>query len=130
MLAAVTTLRYITESYSIQISERKKMHFYCDNKSVVKTVNSRMEFQRTVDKHRYPDANIELQLIYKLNALQKTKRIIEISHVKGHQGSTTRQNLTNEEKLNVEADDLTHIARKLPDIKTYHKSQLIKQTFV
>jgi hypothetical protein len=79
-------------------------------------VNSRMELKITVSEHRYPDADIELQLIHELKALQETKCNIEIFHVISHQDSTTRQNLTDEEALNVEADKLTHIARKLPDI--------------
>jgi hypothetical protein len=96
---------------------------------VVKTVNSRLEFRRTVNKHRYPDADIELQLINELKALQEKKCIMEIFHVKGHQDCTSRQNLTDEEKLNVEADNLTHIARKLPDVKTYHKFPMNKANF-
>jgi hypothetical protein len=32
---------------------------------------------------------------------------------------TKKKNLTDEEKLNIEAAKLTHIARKLPDIKYY-----------
>jgi hypothetical protein len=51
----------------------------------------------TVNEHRYPDADIELQLIYKLKALKETKCHWEIFHVKGHKDATTRQNLTHKE---------------------------------
>jgi hypothetical protein len=41
--------------------------------------------------------------------------------VKGHQHMAHKEkNMTIEEALNVEADELTHVARKLPDIKEYH----------
>jgi cell division protein ZapA (FtsZ GTPase activity inhibitor) len=42
-------------------------------------------------------------------------------HVKGHQDMANKTKLTIIEALNVEADELTHVARKLPDIKGYHK---------
>jgi hypothetical protein len=95
----------------------------------VNTVNSRLELRRTVNENHYPDSDIEIQLIHELNALQETKCIIEISHVKGHQDSTTRQHLTDKEKLNVEANNLTHIARKLPDVKSYNKFLTNKVNF-
>jgi hypothetical protein len=88
-----------------------------------------MDLRRTVNEHRYLDADIELQLIHELKALLKTKCNIEIFHVEGHQYSTARQNLTDEEKLNVDAEELTHIARKLPDIKLYYKFPTNKVNF-
>jgi ribonuclease HI len=88
MLAAVTTLRHIIELYEISIQERKKFLFYCNNKSVVKTINSTLDMQRTVNEHCYPDADIELQLMHELNVLRETKCHIEVSHIKGHQDAT------------------------------------------
>jgi hypothetical protein len=47
--------------------------------------------------------------------------IPEIQHVKGHQYTDKKGKLTKAEALNVEADDLMHLARLLPDIKNYTK---------
>jgi hypothetical protein len=39
--------------------------------------------------------------------------------VKGHQDTNTKQKLKTEESLNIEADELTHEARQLPNVKAY-----------
>jgi hypothetical protein len=44
-----------------------------------------------------------------------------IQHVKGHQDTDKKGKLTTAEAPHVEADELTHLARLLPDIKNYAK---------
>jgi ribonuclease HI len=121
MLAATVSLRYIIEHHKMTMAPNKQLYFYCDNKSVVKLINLRLETRRTVNQHRYPDVDIEQQLIYELHQLQEKGCMIIIQHVKGHQDTADNRSMTIEEALNVEADELTHVARKLPDIKVYHK---------
>jgi ribonuclease HI len=121
MLAATVSLHNIIEHNKLTMAPNKQLYFYCDNKSVVKLTNSRLETRRTVNQHRYPDVDIEQQLIYELRQLQEKGCMVIIRHVKGHQDTADNRNMTIEETLNVEADELTHVARKLPDIKTYHK---------
>lgn len=119
MLAAVVSFNHILEEYKITIPREKRINFFCDNKSVIKLINARRDCRRTINQHRYPDVDIEQQLMYELNALSKKATYIEILHVKGHQDKDTQRHLTTEEALNVEADELTHQARRLPHITTY-----------
>jgi hypothetical protein len=65
--------------------------------------------------------DIEIQLLHELKKLDGMNCITTFEHVKGHQDAETNRTLTTIEALNVEADELTHVARKLPDIKEYHK---------
>jgi ribonuclease HI len=119
MLAAIVSFQHIPETYKITIPREKWVNFYCDNKSVVWLVNTRIDSRRTTNQHQYPDIDIEQQLLYELKELNKKVSLIEILHVKGHQDTEKQQNLTIEEILNMEVDDLTHAARILPHIKEY-----------
>jgi hypothetical protein len=58
MLAAVVSVRHILETFNITMPPKKKLCFHCDNKSVVKTIKTRLELRRTVNEHRYPDVDI------------------------------------------------------------------------
>jgi ribonuclease HI len=89
ILAAIVSFRHILEVHKITIPGERKLHLYCDNKSVIKLVNARRESRRTVHQHRYPDADIEQQLMQELEALSKEVGTIEINHVRGHQDEGT-----------------------------------------
>jgi hypothetical protein len=69
LLAAVVSLRHIIKSYKIIFPRQKEIFFYCDNKSVVNTINNCLELRRTVNQYCYPDADIELQLLHELHKL-------------------------------------------------------------
>jgi hypothetical protein len=108
------------------VANNKKLNFYCDNKLVIKLINSRQELRRTVNQHRFPDVDIEIQLLHELKQLNDMNCITTFEHVKGHQDTEKKTKLTTIEALNVEADKLTHVARKLPDIRGYHKFPMNK----
>jgi hypothetical protein len=62
-----------------------------------------------------------MQVLHEISILETKSCFITIQHVRGHQDTKNQKwALTKEVKLNVEVDDLTHQARKLPDQKTYH----------
>lgn len=63
--------------------------------------------------------DIEQQLMHELNLLSEQVTYIKILHVKGHQDNDKQQIITTEAALNVEADELTHIARKLQCVTNY-----------
>jgi ribonuclease HI len=88
MLAAVVSFRYILETHNISIPKDKIIHLYCDNKSVIITVNAQQESRRTVNQYRQPDVDIEQQLIHELEQLSKEVGVIEMEHVRGHQDET------------------------------------------
>jgi ribonuclease HI len=129
LLAAVVSLRHIIKSYKITFPRQKEIFFYSDNKSVVNTINNRLELRRTVNQHRYPDVDIKLQLMHELHKLNETNCIINIQHVKGHQDSEKKRKLTIEESLNAEVDELTHEARALQNVKDYAKFPTNKVNF-
>jgi hypothetical protein len=54
---------------------------------------------------------------------------IKIEHVRGQQDEANNGMITTEEALNIEADELTHITRKLPHIKQYDQSPANKVNF-
>jgi hypothetical protein len=119
VLAAVVSVRHIFKIHQINIPRQKQVYFYCDNKSVVKTINNCLELCCTVNQHRYPDVDIEQQLMYELQQLDETNFIITFQHVRGHQGTEKKSKLTTAESLNIESDLLTHEARRLTDVKLY-----------
>jgi hypothetical protein len=119
VLAAAVSMPHIIDTHKITIRRQKELFFYCHSKSVVKTINSGLEIWRTVNQHRYPDVDIEQQLIYELKILEDKNCIITIQHVKGPQDNNTKRKLKTEESLNIEADKLTHEARRLPNVKAY-----------
>jgi hypothetical protein len=82
MLAATVSLRRIIKQHKLTTAPNKKLHFYCDNKSVVKLVNTRLETRQTVKQHRYPDVDIKQQLIYELRKLRKKSCITIIQYTK------------------------------------------------
>jgi hypothetical protein len=61
--------------------------------------------------------------------LQEKDCIIIARHIKGHQDNDKDRTMTTEEALNVEADELTHRARRLQDVKEYHKFPTNKVNF-
>jgi hypothetical protein len=124
LLAAVVSLRHIIKSNKITFPRQKEIFFYCDNKSVVNTINNRLELRRTVNQYRYLDVDIELKLLHEHHKLNETNCI-----VKGHQDSEKKGKLTIEESLNVETDELTHEARALPNVKDYAKFPTNKVNF-
>jgi hypothetical protein len=73
MLAAAVSLRYIIEKNKLPVTTNKTLHFYCDNKLVIKLINTRMEMRRKVNQHRYPDVDIKQQLLHELRKLQDKK---------------------------------------------------------
>jgi Reverse transcriptase (RNA-dependent DNA polymerase) len=120
MLAGIIVLKHLITYLSLNIPEDKKLQFFCDNRSVVRKVNDRLQQRRTVNQHRYPDADIELQLVSELQYFIFQKCNISIAHVKGHQEKRDpSQPLKTEEYLNIMADDLTHKARRLPKVTKY-----------
>jgi hypothetical protein len=121
LLAATASIRQLIKQHKLTVANNKKLNFYCDNKSVIKLINSRQELRRTVNQHQFPDVDIEIQLLHKLKQLNAMNCITTFEHVKGHQDTEKKTKLTTIEALNVEADELTHVARKLPDIKDCHK---------
>jgi hypothetical protein len=121
LLASIVSLHYIIKTYHMTVSTNKILNFYCDKKSVIKLVNARQELQRKVNQFRYPDVDIEVQLLHEIQHLHNMNFITRFEHVKGHQDTKKRTALTTIEALNVEADELTHAARKLSNIKEYHK---------
>jgi hypothetical protein len=88
-------------------------------KSVVNLVNARRDCRRTINQRHYPDVDVEQQLMHELSLLCEKVAHIEINHVKGHQDKDNQRNITTEEALNIEADELTHVARKSPHITKY-----------
>jgi hypothetical protein len=121
VLAGIVSIRYIIEKHQLEVSNNKKLTFFCDNKSVIKILNARQEMRRTVNQHRNPDVDVELQIMHELHQLHEKNCMTIFEHVKGHQDTGKKGKLTTAEALNVEADDLTHVARKLRDIKEYYK---------
>jgi hypothetical protein len=120
MLSGTVLLQYILSHYSIGLPSEKELNFYCENWSVVNKIRERLQRRRTVNQHRHPDVDIELQLIHELQLLKSKGCIIGIHHVKGHQDSTSNKNkLKVEEELNIFADQLTHKARTLPPVTKY-----------
>jgi hypothetical protein len=89
-----------------------------------------MRWSRNRDGWCYvPDVDLEQQLMFELSALQEKNFTTEISHVKGHQDKESKSFLTTEEALNVEANELTHDAQKMPLIKEYGKLPTNKVNF-
>jgi hypothetical protein len=121
VLAGIVSIRYIIKKHHLEVGNNKKLIFFCDNKSVIKILNSRQELRCTVNQHRHPDVDVKLQIMHELHQLHETNCITIFEHVKGHQDTEKKGKLTTTEALNVEADALTHIARKLPDTKEYYK---------
>jgi hypothetical protein len=120
MLAGVVMLQHILQTESLTLLEEKKIQIYCDNRSVVNKINERMKYCRTVNQHRHPDTDIEIQLIHQLQLLKEQKSKIKIEHVNGHQDNNPLQRtLRTEEHLNIYADDLTHKSRVLPTVSKY-----------
>jgi ribonuclease HI len=107
ILAALVSLRHIISSCNITIPRQKDIFLYCDNKSVVQTINSRLEVRRTMNQHRHPDVDIEQQTIREIQMVNDKKCTIIILHVKGHQDTVKKRQLRTEEALNVEADEVT-----------------------
>jgi hypothetical protein len=105
----------------ITISLRKEFHIYFDNRSVVDKIRLRRKLRRTVNQHRYPDVNLELQIIHKIQEFESAQRKITLDFVKSHQDKHKQlHKLTFEEYLNTLADKLTHKARSIPRLKHYY----------
>jgi hypothetical protein len=97
------------------------MNIYCDNKSDVEKIKQCQEFRRTVNQHRHPDVDLELQVMQELANLKTKGCKISINFVRSHQDKNkTIYDMTNKEYLNTLADKLTHKARSLPCQKYYY----------
>jgi hypothetical protein len=69
VMASLVTIKHLLISLSISLPQGKEFHMYYDNISVVNKINFRRKLRCTVNQHRYPDVEIELQLLYKLKDL-------------------------------------------------------------
>jgi ribonuclease HI len=131
VLAGLVTFNYICKELQVVVPEGKEVNLFCDNKSVVNKISSRQELRRTVNQHRHPDVDIEMQVLHEVSLLEKEHLNFTIQHVQGHQDTTKlKRSLTMEEHLNVEADKLTHKARELPDQRQYHRFPMNPVNFI
>jgi ribonuclease HI len=89
VLATIVSLQYIIKKHKMEVANNKHLKFYCDNSSVIKLLDDRQDMRHTVNQHRYPDVDIELQILYELRQLHKSNCITTFKHVKGHQDTDT-----------------------------------------
>ena len=116
MLAGIMTLKYITQN---DISN-KEIILYSDCKALVKKVQYQSKWEMTVNQHRGPDADLEIQLLYEIKQLLKKMNTISCRYVRGHQElKKLKTDLKHEEQLNIMADQFTKRARHLSNIKKY-----------
>ena len=74
----------------------------------------------TVNQHRGPDADLEIQVLYEIKQLLNKMNTISCRYVRGHQElKKNKTDLKHEEQLNIMADQHTKQARKLSNIKKY-----------
>lgn len=78
---------------------------YCDNESLIKTINSVRFRQLTPKFHYSTDCDIIREIVFLLQHLGKLYGFIAIRHIKGHQDRSSKT-LSKEAILNVEADRL------------------------
>jgi hypothetical protein len=115
VLSGLVTFHHLVTTLKLQLPAKKKLLLYCDNKSVVNKLTSRQELRRTVNQHRHPDVDIEMQVLHEISLLEAKSCFITIQHVRGHQDTqNSKRSLSSEEHLNIVADELTHRARELP----------------
>jgi hypothetical protein len=46
---------------------------FCDNQLVVNKIKFRRKLRQTVNQHRYPDVDIELQVLHEIKQLEENK---------------------------------------------------------
>jgi hypothetical protein len=90
VLAVTVSLRHIIKTHQLSVANNEKLNFYWDNKSVIKLINSRQDIRRTVNQHRFPDVDIEIQLLHELKQLDDMNCITTFEHVKGHHADHNR----------------------------------------
>ena len=116
MLAGIMTLHTIMQG---DISN-KEIILYSDCKELVKKIQFRSKWNMTVNQHRGPDADLELQLLYEIQQLLDKHNTVSCRYVRGHQElKKLKSDLKHEEQLNIIADQFTKQARRLSNIKTY-----------
>jgi hypothetical protein len=121
VLSGLVTFHCLLQSLELLLPFPLKITLLCDNKSVVNKITSCTELRRTVNQHRHPDVDIEMQVLHEISQLEAKSCIIFVQHVRGHQDTKNQKKfLSMEEQLNVTADELTHRARTLPDQKHHH----------
>jgi hypothetical protein len=96
MLADTISLQHNKRIQNQHSKKNKKIYFCCDNKSVVKMVNSRINLRRTVNQHRYPDVDIGQQLLYKLKTLDEMQCAIGILNYAGSNNTHIEQSILKE----------------------------------
>jgi ribonuclease HI len=82
-----------------------EIKFLCDNKSMIDMINKIKYNIPTLKQYYTNESDILIEIIHQFKEMKKHTNNIQFKHIKGHQDQIKRRNeLTNEEILNVEAD--------------------------
>jgi hypothetical protein len=93
VLSALVAIKHLISEFDISIPPGKQFQLYCDNRSVVDKISYRRQLRRTVNQHRHPDVDIELQLLHELQQLEHDKGCkVSLSFVKNHQDKHKTRN--------------------------------------
>jgi hypothetical protein len=92
-----------------------------DSKSIISLLKKQRHNVPTVNDHKGPDVDLEIQIIYEIKELEKMGYYIVIRYVKAHQNKSKKKHkLDHFAKMNILADDLCKEARALPSQKQYY----------
>jgi ribonuclease HI len=120
MLAGITSLEFVMKFCDSTPSNNTKIVIYSDCKFLLKRTNDRLQYNRTVNQFIFPDFDLENELIQCIQALQ-SKFTVQLAYIQGHPDKKkSAEQLTPEDQMIIQADNLCLQARQLRDVTTYH----------